>query len=113
MVKEAIRKTSPDIIFLAMDFPDQEIWIENNTGYFGKSVVIGTWGTFDTLSGMTRKPPDSFQLKGLHWLWKILIKPYRLDKVIKLIQFYTIFKYRGWKRLRDAKKNELPKHDPQ
>ena len=42
MVKKRF-KTNPDIIFIGMDFPRQEIWIENNTGYFGNSIVIGAW----------------------------------------------------------------------
>lgn len=87
MVKEAIRKTSPDIIFLGLDFPLQEIWIENNTGYLGKSIVVGVGGAFDVLSGKTKKAPDYFQLKGLTWLWRIISKPYRINRVIKLIHF--------------------------
>ncbi|MCB1141553.1 MAG: WecB/TagA/CpsF family glycosyltransferase [Leptospiraceae bacterium] len=97
MVKEAIRKTGPDIIFLGMDFPDQELWIENNTGYFGKSVVIGTWRTFDILSGNLDKVPDFFQRKELHWLWKIITKPWRLKKVWIAIRFYFHFR---WKRMK-------------
>lgn len=98
MVKEAIRKTSPDIIFLGMDFPEQELWIENNTGFFGKSVVIGTWGTFDILSGILDKVPDYFQERGLGWLWKIITKPWRLNRVWKALQFYFIFKLMGLKK---------------
>ncbi len=87
MVKEAIRKTSPDIIFLGLDFPDQEIWIENNTGYLGKSVVVGVGGAFDILSGKIKKAPDYFQLKGLTWLWRIIARPYRINRLLKLIHF--------------------------
>jgi N-acetylglucosaminyldiphosphoundecaprenol N-acetyl-beta-D-mannosaminyltransferase len=93
MVKEAIRKTSPDIIFLGMDFPEQELWIENNTGFFGKSVVIGTWGTFDILSGNLERVPEYFQTKGLHWLWKVIIKPWNITKLWNTIYFYLHFKW--------------------
>ncbi|MCC5815713.1 MAG: WecB/TagA/CpsF family glycosyltransferase [Leptospira sp.] len=87
MVKEAIRKTSPDIILFAQDFPEQEIWIENNTGFFGKSVVIGVSGAFDTLSGKEKKAPDSFQLKGYTWLWRIIARPYRIFRMFRILQF--------------------------
>jgi N-acetylglucosaminyldiphosphoundecaprenol N-acetyl-beta-D-mannosaminyltransferase len=87
MVKEAIRKTSPDIILIANDFPEQEIWIENNTGFFGKSVVIGVSGAFDVLSGREKKAPDSFQLKGYTWLWRIIARPYRIFRMFRIIQF--------------------------
>jgi N-acetylglucosaminyldiphosphoundecaprenol N-acetyl-beta-D-mannosaminyltransferase len=98
MVKEAIRKTSPDIIFLGMDFPEQELWIENNTGFFGKSVVIGTWGTFDILSGNLDKIPDYFQSRGLGWLWKVIINPWRLNKLWKTAHFFIYFKIAGLKK---------------
>jgi len=103
MVKEAIRKTNPDIIFIGMDFPRQEIWIENNTGYFGKSIIIGAWGNFDTLSGKVKKAPDYFQLRGLTWLWRILVRPYRLDKIFYMIQFFVTVKLENWKKNREAK----------
>lgn len=87
MVKEAIRKTSPDIILIANDFPEQEIWIENNTGFFGKSVVIGVSGAFDILSGKVKKAPDSFQLKGYTWLWRIIARPFRIFRMFRILQF--------------------------
>lgn len=101
MVKEAIRKTDPDIIFLGMSFPEQEIWIENNTGYFGKSILIGAWGNFDTLSGKEKKAPDYFQTKGMAWLWRVLARPYRIDKIFKTIQFYLIILYKSWKQKKE------------
>ncbi|HMV78794.1 MAG TPA: WecB/TagA/CpsF family glycosyltransferase [Leptospiraceae bacterium] len=93
MVKEAIRKTSPDIIFLGMNFPEQEVWIENNTGYFGKSVIIGTWSTFDVLAGKLQKSPSFFQDRGLYWLWKVISHPWRMDKVLRTIQFFVHFAF--------------------
>lgn len=103
MVKEAIRKTSPDIIFLAMDFPEQEIWIENNTGYFGKSVVIGTWGSFDILSGKVPKMPEFFQANGLYWLWKVITRPWRIVKLWNTIKFFLLVKLAYFK---NKKKNK-------
>ncbi|MCE9499856.1 MAG: WecB/TagA/CpsF family glycosyltransferase [Leptospira sp.] len=90
MVKEAIRKTSPDLIFIGMDFPMQEVWIENNTGYLGKSVVIGVSGAFDILSGKIKKAPDYFQLRGLTWLWRIISKPWRINRILKTIYFVLL-----------------------
>lgn len=90
MVKESIRKTSPNLIFLAMDFPEQEIWIENNTAFFGHSVIIGVSGSLDILSGKVRKAPNFFKLRGLIWLWRILSKPWRLFRFFRMVQFFTV-----------------------
>jgi len=90
MVKEAIRKMSPDIILYANDFPQQEIWIENNTAFFGKAIVIGVSGSFDILSGKEKKAPDAFQLKGYTWLWRIISKPYRVFRILRIIHFFIL-----------------------
>ncbi len=87
MVKEAIRKTEPDILFLGMDFPKQEIWIENNQSFFTKSVVIGTWDTFEILAG-EKRIPDYFQLRGLNWLWYIITHPWNIVNIYRAIYFY-------------------------
>jgi N-acetylglucosaminyldiphosphoundecaprenol N-acetyl-beta-D-mannosaminyltransferase len=97
MVKEAIRKTSPDIIFLGLDFPEQELWIENNTGYFGKSVVIGTWNTFEVLAGNIEKAPEFFQSRNIVWLWRILSRPWQFSKLWDAISFYLYFTFKKQK----------------
>ncbi|EPG75824.1 glycosyltransferase WecB/TagA/CpsF family protein [Leptospira fainei serovar Hurstbridge str. BUT 6] len=89
LVKESIRKTSPNIIFLAMDFPEQEIWIENNTAFFGHAVVIGVAGAMDILSGKVRKAPNYFKLHGLTWFWRILVRPWRLVRLSRMIGFFV------------------------
>ncbi len=99
-VKEAIRKTGPDIIFLAMDFPEQEVWIENNTGFFGKALVVGVGGALDMLSGSDRKAPDYFKSRGLSWLYRIISRPYRIRRMWETFYFLLLglierFKYKG------------------
>ncbi|BDA77576.1 glycosyl transferase [Leptospira kobayashii] len=89
-VKEAIRKTGPDIIFVANDFPEQEVWIENNTGFFGKAVVIGVGGALDMLSGADKKSPEYFKSRGLTWLWRIITRPYRIQRFWETFYFILL-----------------------
>lgn len=90
IVKEAIRKIGADIVFLANSFPDGEIWIESNSNVFGNSVVISLGDAFDILSGMKKKAPASFALKGYTWLWRILARPWKLKKWYYLFLFLGI-----------------------
>ncbi|EPG67795.1 glycosyltransferase WecB/TagA/CpsF family protein [Leptospira wolffii serovar Khorat str. Khorat-H2] len=96
LVKESIRKTSPNIIFLAMDFPEQEIWVENNTAFFGHAVVIGVGGAMDILSGKVKKAPNYFKLKGLTWFWRILVRPWRLLRLSRMIGFFVLVWVKSW-----------------
>ena len=90
MVKESMRKTSPDIIFIAKDFLDQEKWIDENRDYFGKSVIIGVNGSFDILSGKVKKAPDFFKTRGLTWFWRMLTHPWKINRYFRLIQFFVL-----------------------
>lgn len=105
MVKEAIRKTSPDIVFLGLDYPKQEIWIENNMSYLGNSVVIGVWNTFETLAGKVESAPEYFQRNNLFWVWNLITHPWKIGSILKALKFYFLFQ---WKlKIPKRENNEL------
>lgn len=97
LVKEALRKSSPDLIFLGLGFPLQEIWIRDNWQYLSNAVVIGVDGAFDVLSGKHRKAPDRVQLSGFAWLWRTLTRPFLLDRMFATIGFYCRVLWRSFR----------------
>ncbi len=101
LVKESLRKSSPDLIFLGMGFLAQEAWIRDNAEFLGKAVVIGVDGTFDVLSGLEKKSPDWFTLRGLTWLWRTMSRPWYLDRMFLIFKFYVLVL---WKAFRQRKK---------
>lgn len=103
-IKESLRKSSPDIIFVGMGFPIQELWTRDNIQSLSKAVVIGVDGAFDILSGMERKAPDYFQVRGLTWLWRTFIRPMNLIRWFAMIGFYLRTVFRGFKVSRRKKK---------
>lgn len=98
-IKESLRKCSPDIVLVGMGFPKQETWIRNNLEIFSYenknlklkkySVVIGVDNAFDILAGK-RNVPSYFQVNGLQWFWRLLTKPYRIDRWWYILKFYTV-----------------------
>ncbi len=90
LVKESIRKSAPDLIFLGMNFPKQELWIRENESYLNKAVVVGVDDAFDTLSGIKKKVPDYFQLRGLNWLWYTIIQPWSIGRILQAMGFYLV-----------------------
>lgn len=110
MVKESIRKTSPDIIFIAKNFLEQEKWIEENAEYLGNSVVIGVNGSFDILSGRVKKAPDYFKTKGLIWLWRIFVKPWRIVRLVNLVHFFLLVIYNSFKNKKDQKSKSVERN---
>ena len=104
LVKESLRKSSPDIIFLGMGFPLQETWIRDNAEFLGKAVVIGVDGAFDSLSGLEKKSPDWFTLNGLTWLWRAMIKPWYLDRLFYILRFYVTVLWKSFRQNREQQK---------
>ncbi len=88
LIKESIRKSSPNIIFLSMEFPYQEYWIHENKSFLNNSVVFSIDDAFEILSGLKKKSPDWITLRGLNWLWKILKQPWRFWDVFYIFYFY-------------------------
>ena len=75
---EAIRATSPDLLFVGMGTPAKEYWIDRNYEAAGAAVSMGVGGSFDVHSGLVRRAPVWMQRLGLEWLYRLLQEPRRL-----------------------------------
>ncbi len=98
LVKESLRKSAPNIVFVGMGFPQQERWIYENQAVLGNAVVFGIDGALDVLSGMEKKAPDFFQVRGLAWLWRTLARPWRLDRWWHLWHFVALTVWRSLRK---------------
>jgi N-acetylglucosaminyldiphosphoundecaprenol N-acetyl-beta-D-mannosaminyltransferase len=97
LVRQALRKSSPDVIFLGMGFPTQEKWNRDNIDFLSRSVVVFVDGAFDVLSGNERKAPDWAQVRGLAWFWRTITRPYRVLRFLRMIRFYVSVVFRNLK----------------
>jgi len=73
-----LHETAPDICFVALGSPKQEIWMRR---YFEASRVpltIGVGASFDFIAGRKRRAPLIMQRTGLEWLWRLCTEPRRL-----------------------------------
>ncbi len=84
---DEIVKKKPDIIFVGLGFPKQEIWIEENKDRLPSKVIIGNGGTMDILSGNTKRAPEIFQRLGLEWLYRLIKEPSRIKRQLVLPKF--------------------------
>jgi len=72
-----IRAFGPDLLFVALGAPKQEMWIARNLQATGASVAIGLGGVFDTLSGRLPRAPRWMQVMGMESLFQLAIAPRR------------------------------------
>lgn len=82
-----INGAKPDIIFVGLGFPKQEIWIAENKNRLNGRVIIGNGGTMDILSGDSKRAPEIFQRLGLEWLYRLIKEPSRIKRQIVLPKF--------------------------
>ncbi|MCF6465472.1 WecB/TagA/CpsF family glycosyltransferase [Clostridium sp. Cult2] len=88
-----INEVKPDIIFVGLGFPKQEVWIAKNKNRLKGKVIIGNGGTMDILSGESKRAPEIFQKLGLEWLYRLVKEPSRIKRQMVLPKFilYVLF----------------------
>lgn len=84
---EEINRLEPDIIFVGMGFPKQEIWIDSNKSRIKGKVIIGNGGVMDILAGNSKRAPEIFQKLGLEWFYRLIKEPSRIKRQILLPKF--------------------------
>jgi N-acetylglucosaminyldiphosphoundecaprenol N-acetyl-beta-D-mannosaminyltransferase len=75
---EHIRSVRPDILWVGISSPRQEIWMAEHLDVLDVPVLIGVGAAFDFLSGRKKQAPRWIQRSGLEWLYRFLNEPKRL-----------------------------------
>lgn len=91
---EMINNTSPDIVWVGLGAPKQEIWMNRHQGKIN-AVMIGVGAGFDYFAGRIKRAPKWMQRMSLEWLYRLLQEPGRLFKryfVTNTKFLYLVFK---------------------
>ena len=86
-VLAAIREAVPDMLFVALGAPKQDFWIDENREALGNLVAMGVGGSFDVIAGRVNRAPAFWQKLRLEWLWRLLLEPRRVGRVLALPAF--------------------------
>ena len=73
-----INAARPDVLFVALGNPKQELWMGRNAGKLDVGAMIGIGGTFNFLAGRVKRAPKWMQRSGLEWIYRIIQEPGRL-----------------------------------
>ena len=77
-VIDRINAAKPDVLFVALGNPKQELWMGRNRAKLDVGVMIGVGGTFNFIAGKVKRAPKWMQRCGLEWIYRILQEPGRL-----------------------------------
>ena len=81
-----IARTAPDIVFVAMGSPKQEILMSEMQRRH-KALYQGLGGSFDLLMGNFRRAPRLIQKLGCEWLWRFVAQPTRIRRITPYLRF--------------------------
>ncbi len=77
-IVDAINAARPDIVWVGLSTPKQELWMASHLGQIEAPVMAGVGAAFDFLAGTKRQAPLWMQRKGLEWLFRLCAEPRRL-----------------------------------
>lgn len=76
----AINADRPDVVWVGLGSPKQEIWMNSSRESLEPPVLCGVGAAFDFLSGRVTQAPEWVQHAGFEWLHRMLKDPRRLAR---------------------------------
>jgi len=75
---KTINDAKPDIVWVGLGAPKQELWMAKHVGQLEAPVLIGVGAAFNFHAGLVKRAPIWMQKGGLEWLFRLSKEPRRL-----------------------------------
>lgn len=82
-----IAASGAEIVTVAMGSPRQEVLMSACQSVCPQALYMGVGGTYDVFTGHVKRAPKIWQRFGLEWLYRLLSRPGRLKRQLKLLTF--------------------------
>ncbi|GAA4556753.1 WecB/TagA/CpsF family glycosyltransferase [Pseudonocardia xishanensis] len=79
-VVRGVREAAPDLVFVGMGFPRQEVLIEALVEAHPRAFYIGCGAAIPMAAGVVDRAPAVLQQSGLEWAYRLLREPGRLSR---------------------------------
>jgi len=71
-VVRTLRDARPDIVFVCLGSPKQELWVHRRVESLPPGVYLGVGAAIDFAAGSAVRAPAAFQAVGMEWLFRLL-----------------------------------------
>ena len=92
---EDIITHKPDVVFVAMGSPKQEVLMEK-LHQKHKATYQGLGGSFDVYTGRVIRASNWWVENNLEWAFRLLKEPSRIKRQIHLIRFYILLQLNAY-----------------
>lgn len=82
-----INEIQPNVIFVALGSPKQEIWMYTNRSRIKAGVMLGLGGGLDVFAGIVKRAPVIFIRLNLEWFYRLITQPARFMRMLKLPKY--------------------------
>lgn len=89
-----INSVKPNLLFIALGAPKQEMWIANHGSEISAGVALGIGASIDFVAGVQKRAPIWMQNCGLEWFFRLMSDPKRLFKryfITNIFYFKCLF----------------------
>jgi N-acetylglucosaminyldiphosphoundecaprenol N-acetyl-beta-D-mannosaminyltransferase len=86
---EMMKSTRPDIIWVSLGAPKQELWIHQHYQQLDHGLFIGVGAGFNYLAGTIKHAPEWMKHLALEWLYRLFQEPARLFR--RYLVYNTLF----------------------
>ncbi|WP_131113607.1 WecB/TagA/CpsF family glycosyltransferase [Lichenihabitans psoromatis] len=96
----AINAARPDILWIGLSTPKQDLWMLRHRDQLQVPVTIGVGAAFDFLSGSKKQAPRFIRENGLEWAYRLCSEPRRLyGRYSKIVpRFLQVLATEWWHR---------------
>lgn len=88
---EDIATKKPDVVFVAMGSPKQELLMEEMSKKH-PAIYQGLGGSFDVYTGNVKRAPEWWVNHNLEWAYRLIKEPSRIKRQIHLVRFLALVK---------------------
>ena len=91
-----LKQEQPQLIFVGLGVPRQELWIRQYRHLCPDSIWIGVGGSLDIWAGTKTRAPSFLRNNNLEWFYRLYQEPWRWKRMLALPKFlwlslFTLF----------------------
>lgn len=86
-VVTAINAAAPDVLFVCLGSPKQELWMSENAEKIVPCTMLGIGGSLDVFAGVVKRAPDIMVRMNLEWLYRLVKQPSRFGRMLRLPKY--------------------------
>ena len=86
-VVEKINEAAPDVLFVCLGAPKQELFMKDHLDALHVKLMIGLGGSLDSFAGTVKRAPKWMIRCNLEWLYRLIKEPKRFGRMLRLPKY--------------------------